>query len=163
MSSNGKSDESLAQLPEPADTTIDAWHEILGELLAKEKHGLERERAVIMAQFAQAVAEFRAQIVEMKAVVDVAVERCLEEMAERVAERLAVVRDGEPGPPGPVGRAGLVGQIGEKGNDGQQGSEGPPGRDGTSIKVGKGPPTMQAEVDAIYIDAETGDLYQFKS
>jgi predicted ABC-type ATPase len=140
MSSNGNSPDSSQPLPEPADDTISVWHEILGEIIAREKHDLKRERDLI-------VAEFRAQVVEKLAAIDVIIADKLEDLTSRNAERLAVVRDGapgEPGPPGPAGPIGLAGERGEKGERGEPGAEGQRGEKGDVGGIGEqGPQGLQ--------------------
>src|SRR5262252_1762619 len=67
------------------------------------------------------------------------------EAAQMMAERLALVRDGERGPPGRDGKDGLDG-IGERGLQGPRGEKGDiglpgvPGRDGIGIEGKMGPP-----------------------
>lgn len=66
---------------------------------------------------------------------------------------------GEKGDPGEsiVGPPGPVGEIGPKGDSGIQGLP------GKSIIVGKGPPTCDGYQGDVYLDAESGDLYELRS
>lgn len=192
---------------EPPDGTVELWQEVLGELLAQERASLKRERDLVVSQMAQAiaeggrvVAEFKnemlALVAEIRAGNDARLEARLAditrqwgELASRVAERLAVIRDGEPGaagaagadgaagPPGPPGESvvgpkgdqgepgprghpGETGGFGERGEKGDRGDVGPRGRDGSSISAGDGPPLHGGTPGALYVDAKSGDIYE---
>lgn len=41
-----------------------------------------------------------------------------------------------------------------------QPKEGPPGKDGSSVIAGVGMPTIEGRAGDVYVDTETGDLYQ---
>jgi hypothetical protein len=83
---------------------LEAMREASAHILAEEKHKFDRERAVIDAQVAATVAEVRAQIAELKC-----------QLERAVAEKLAAVRDGEPGAPGATGPKGEPGTPGRDG------------------------------------------------
>ena len=88
-------------------------------MLDTERRQWQRERLLIEAQAQATIAELRAVVVELRA-----------EVLRQVADRLAAVRDGEPGAPGPAGAAGLQGPPGEPGAAGAQGLAGAPGEPG---------------------------------
>lgn len=59
---------------------------------------------------------------------------------EPLEQRIATLKDGEPGPPGERGIDGTIGPMGmpgEKGQDGQNGLNGKDGRDGVDGKDGR--------------------------
>jgi hypothetical protein len=87
---------------------LEAMREASAHILAEEKQTWARERAVIDAQAAAAVAEVRAQIAELKS-----------QLERAVAEKLSAVRDGEPGTPGAPGATGPKGEPGTPGRDGR--------------------------------------------
>jgi hypothetical protein len=191
--------ESLPPPLEPPDDTIEIWQEVLGELLAQERATLKRERDLITAQMAQAIAEggrasaeqqtkMVALAATIKAELDARADKIEAELTRRVAERLAVVRDGAPGqrggdgadgekgeqgPPGPKGDTGEPGPQGppgkfeheqiiriEDGKPGERGPRGEPGRDGSSITIGNGPPLAAAMPGTVYVDTASGDVYE---
>lgn len=107
--------------PQTATSALDALAEELGRVVAAERREWQRERDLV-------VAELRAEIAELRL-----------KVSDLVAERLATLKDGEPGPAGeegPQGRAGERGEQGERGEagdigpEGQQGIPGPPGAPG---------------------------------
>jgi hypothetical protein len=83
-----------------SDSLLEAWSDALGEVLDTERQQWQRERSLIEAQAQATIAEVRAGVAEKLA----AFER-------QVADRLAMVRDGEPGPAGPPGPPGEKGDA----------------------------------------------------
>jgi Collagen triple helix repeat (20 copies) len=63
--------------------------------------------------------------------------------ALEINERLAAVKDGEPGLSGLPGEKGEAGESGKDGKDGEDGKEGPPGKDGQDGE--KGEPGQQGQ------------------
>lgn len=122
------------------DTTFEVWQEVLGELIAHERATLKRERDLVIAQMdkhvaetGRSVSELRTAAIEIRAEVRVVVEACLLEIKARVAERLAVVRDGAPGE---KGERGGQGEQGLPGSPGERGAPGPPGEAGPAGPAG---------------------------
>src|SRR5262245_19687724 len=195
MTSNGQSPESNDPQQEPPGILTEAWQEVFGNLLAEHRahaaHALQliEERAahklqLLEAQMQAAVSKYREEVINARS-----------ENARTVAERLALVRDGErgrpgedgadgidgrDGSPGPRGERGLTGPVGPAGpaGEGIRGERGPtgpkgergdlglpgiPGAAGNSIVVGKGMPKKEMPDGTIYLDAESGNLYEFKS
>jgi hypothetical protein len=114
-----------AGLP-PLDTDhplLDAWHEVLGELLAQHQRLWERERAKIEAEANAIIANLRAEIVTLTG-----------KFERMITERLSALRDGEPGAPGP------------------KGEPGPPGRDGRLRKVTQWSEGVHYEGDLVVCD-----------
>ncbi len=70
---------------------------------------------------------------------------------------------GEIGERGLRGDPGIVGATGAIGPQGIKGESGERGLPGISIVAGKGMPTHDMPDGTIYLDAGTGDLYQFKT
>lgn len=108
-----------------ADSTLDGWADALGRVLADQRREWDRERAL-------AIAEVRAEVAALTLRVH-----------ELVAERLAAVKDGEPGPVGERGPQGSAGERGEQGEPGERGADGSPGIEGPP-----GPPGASAELQA---------------
>src|SRR5262252_9880337 len=102
MTSNGQSNGSSQTPQESTNVYLDAWEQILSEALAAQQrqwtHEWTRDLARIEAQSQAVVAELRATIVER-----------LNGIEQRVAERLALVRDGAPGADGKDGKDGEAG------------------------------------------------------
>lgn len=132
-----KHNGSLMPQPESADVLTDAWREALSATLAEQqdtwqrewedhRRNLQREKALLEAQGAQLVAEVRAMIVEK-----------FEEFMRSVNERMALVRDGQPGKEGPEGRPGLQGEKGERGEVGLPGVPGIEGKQGPTGERGE--------------------------
>lgn len=142
------------------DLQLEAFADAAGAILAQQRREWALERAAFMAEQRALVADLRRENAELHA----ALKAVADEQVARVDAALANVKDGEPGPPGPAGPAGesIVGPQGEKGEPGES-IEGPPGPKGASIVIGSGPPNDGGNDGDVYIDAETGDLYQFRS
>jgi hypothetical protein len=98
--------------PQTATSALDALAEELGRVVAAERREWQRERDVAVAELRAEVAEFRLKVSDL------------------VAERLAAVKDGEPGPAGERGPQGAPGERGDVGEAGPEGVEGPPGEMG---------------------------------
>lgn len=113
------------------DTLREGWADALGRILADQRKEWDRDRAL-------AIAEFRAEVATLTLRVN-----------ELVAERLAAVKDGEPGPAGAEGPQGPQGAPGERGEPGGSGVDGPPGVEGPP-----GPPGAPGEPGA---KGETGE------
>jgi hypothetical protein len=133
--------------PASADAAclLDAWREALAEVLDNERREWQRERALIEAQAASVISALKAEVAGLRG-----------ELVERIAGRLAELKNGEPGPagppgqpgepatpvpgppgpPGPAGPPGDPGQPGEPGK-GEPGSPGPAGKDGAPGKLAK--------------------------
>lgn len=71
---------------------------------------------------------------------------------------------GEPGEPGRPGLdstvAGPQGPMGERGEKGIDGAPGKDGRDAAGFSVGLGQPTYGGKEGDVYLDTQTGDVYQ---
>lgn len=67
--------------------------------------------------------------------------------------------NGERGPKGENGRDGKDGKDGKNGLNGRDGVDGVDGRD---ISAGEGKPKADATVGDLYIDTDSGDLFEFK-
>jgi hypothetical protein len=132
-------DDSKNLLPAPADESLaDAWREVLAETLAqqqaewdrireRQEQQWQRERQLIEAQGARALAEMRAEMIELQHRCDTLINLRLDETGRTVSERIAVVRDGAEGLPG---RDGVDGRDGPPGPQGEQGERGPQGEQG---------------------------------
>jgi hypothetical protein len=138
MISNGKSETSLPTPIESdaGDYLLEVFRAALAEVLDTERRQWARERALIEAQAAAAMADLRAAIAAVPA-----------EMREMIAARLAELRngiDGAAGPqgqPGPAGEPGPAGDPGLAGPPGAAGLEGPPGPIGApGVRGDSGPP-----------------------
>jgi hypothetical protein len=128
--------------------TVEALHDALGQVIAEHRALWRRDRELIEAQAQATVAGLRAELVELRTAFR-------EEMQRQIAERLAALRDGdpgekgaagetgppgEPGPPGkpgPKGDPGIPGAPGSRGERGQPGDPGPKGIDGSPGKIGE--------------------------
>jgi len=132
-------------LSEPdGDILSEVVREVLADVIAAEKNQWQRERALIEAQAAQAIAEFRGQLIETRDELNRMVANTVADLQANFAARLRELRNGDPGEPGPPGQQGAPGPIGERGAPGERGDPGVPGRDGTPGEPGpigqQGPP-----------------------
>jgi hypothetical protein len=128
--SNG--DDSLA------DSLAAELNDALGQVVARVRLEFEGVHKLTAARCEALLANLRAAEVETLARVEA-----------RVAERLAVVRDGDRGMQGQEGPAGPSGPQGERGQDGKQGEAGPQGPAGAAGEPGaKGDPGGQGLVGA---------------
>jgi hypothetical protein len=82
---------------------------------------------------------YKTQIDELRAEVKILAARKYPEKGERGEPGLSIT-----GPQGPIGNPGLA------------------GRDGLSISAGKVMPSKNLKTGDLYLDSETGDLYEFK-
>lgn len=128
------------------DPLPDVLADALGRVLSRERAEWRRDRELMLAESRQAQADVRVELEVLRA--RVAETELRAEIAERerdrcAQERLATVRDGEPGPPGPPGEsiAGLPGERGEKGDPGQS-ITGPPGESIVGPTGPAGPPGL---------------------
>jgi hypothetical protein len=119
--------------PSSTDDTIFpdiVWEEALTLALAEVQRAWARDKALIVAECREAVAEVKR---EAQAAVITVRENAIREIsqsAQITAERMALVRDGERGPPGEPGAAGLAGAPGSPGDQGPPGSAGAEGKKG---------------------------------
>src|SRR5262245_53545631 len=97
-----------------SSSLLNELHDALGQIIADERRQWQRELALIEARASAVIAELRAQNLELRA----AFEAKLVEFSAKVAERLALVRDGKDG------------EHGEKGEPGEQGARGDVGEPG---------------------------------
>jgi Collagen triple helix repeat (20 copies) len=121
--------------PFSADEIIRA----VGIKLIEERQQWRRDRELIEAQATATIAELRATVAELRG-----------EVLRMVTDRLALLRDGEPGapgdqgPPGPAGVQGPSGPAGADGCPGAAGAAGPQGEPGEAGQPGpqgpQGPP-----------------------
>jgi len=126
MTSNGKHEESSPAPPPFADDLIDGWREALAEVLAEQQHQWARERALLEAQAAAIISDLRRHVTELEA-----------KVTAMVADRLALVRDGQDGVPGPVGERGEKGEQGAPGENGATGAQGNQGERGEKGDAGE--------------------------
>ena len=132
----------------PANSPLDLLAEEFGAVAGR----IERE---IRQGFEVATAKLDARI----AALELHVHKAETTRDALILERLASLRDGEPGPPGESVK-------GEKGDRGEPGESigGEKGERGSLILTGIGPPSEKVgRPDDVYIDTATGDLYEFKS
>ena len=104
------------------DVILEAWQDALAGALAQQQREWARERKLIEAEAARAIADMRKEMLELRA-----------EVADHVALRLASLHNGLPGLPGaqgPEGSAGPQGTSGPQGERGEPGSQGMPGDPG---------------------------------
>jgi hypothetical protein len=127
--------------PESPDVLLDAWREALGDVLAHERSVWQRERALIEAQAAQAIAELRTRVVELERTLETLVQQKLLAVTAMVQERLTLVRDGRDG----ASVVGPVGERGEMGLQGPPGPQGPQGERGDGIEGKAGPQGPQGQ------------------
>jgi hypothetical protein len=109
-------------------TSPRAYTEALELSLARVIADSRRELEVYRAKTEALLADARAQLVEVKA----ANAALVAELRQAVAERLATVKDGDPGRDGIDGKDGVDGKDGLPGADGKDGAPGADGRDGTN-------------------------------
>lgn len=114
------------------DFQIEAFRDALAHVIADQQKQWKRERQLIQAQAATAIAECRNAFLELQA-----------ELKDVVEVRLANLHNGAPGrdgprgergecgPPGPPGGIGERGECGATGRDGVPGPQGPAGERGT--------------------------------
>ena len=59
---------SISETPPnaPPEGILEAWYEVFGDTLARERAELQRSRQLIESQAAQSIAELRARIVELE-------------------------------------------------------------------------------------------------
>jgi hypothetical protein len=89
--------------PQDQDLMLDAWREVLGQVLHTRDNEWKQQLRAIKAESLAAVAEMRANVAETRSA-----------MEGMIAERLAQIRepaDGPRGEPGPRGEAGSPGKI----------------------------------------------------
>lgn len=128
----------------------DALRDSLGETIQILREQWERERDRMEAQSRAIEAELRAQCIERLAALEATSVQRMKDLAEMIAARLELLRDGAPGPVGPVGPVGERGErglAGEQGPAGTAGEIGPPGAPGE--KGDPGPQGERGEVGAI--------------
>ena len=173
---NESADNFDHRMPDTLVSPADLLAEELGIVAARLERDVDRKKHEIDLQVEAAILKMEKQNSEC--------EMRLMSMLRILTEKIAEIRDGKdgdvgpvgppgesiigpPGPPGPRGES-VVGQKGDKGDPGigikgDQGDCGPPGKDSQSITVGHGKPDSQTESTALYLDLDSGDLYQFKS
>ena len=133
---NENTDISLPPLDEyDGEPLLDAWRQTLAEVLVHHQKTWERERTLIQAEAAKTIAEFRAEMLEMRAT-----------MAQIVSDRIATLKDGKDGLDGDDGADGapgewIIGPRGEKGETGAIGPEGIAGPKGDCGPIGPAGPT----------------------
>jgi Collagen triple helix repeat (20 copies) len=127
MTSNGKHEESSLPPPDSADLLLDAWRQALGDTLGAERASWVRERERMQAQADAIISQTRADVVERLAQFDRIAAQAIADVTKLITERLALVRDGEPGPIGKSGEQGPQGEKGEAGQPGEKGEKGDPG------------------------------------
>src|SRR5262245_32044113 len=103
-----------------SSSLLNELHDALGQIIADERRQWQRDLALIEAQARTVIAELRAQNLELRT----ACEAKFAEFPGKVADRLALVRDGEDGAAGDKGEPGEKGEKGEKGEQGEQGPQG---------------------------------------
>lgn len=134
---------------------IDAARDSLAREIATVRHEAQREREIRDAEHRARLAELDARIASVA------------NLERQVAERLASLKDGEPGrdgvdgkdgrdgvdgAPGKDGERGVDGQPGANGRDGLDGSAGTDGKDGSdgrSVDVADLVPLIRAETEAV--------------
>jgi hypothetical protein len=97
----------------------DALRQALGQVIARERQEWKRDRELIASEAGRAIAEFKAEISELRFTIK-----------EMASERLGAVKDGRDGKDGADGRDGERGAPGERGERGEQGLQGPQGERG---------------------------------
>lgn len=128
----------------------DAAADRLVRSLVEFNREVAREKELRDSQFATRMAELETRI------------SAVSELERRLADRLATLKDGEPGRDGVDGRDGengrdgrdgidgRDGEVGKDGRDGADGTDGEPGRDGTNGRDGSdGEPGKDADPDQI--------------
>lgn len=140
----------------------DAVREALGFVIAELRREWRRELELMAAQGRERDAQARETIANLR----VENTELRAAMADQVTSRLASLRDGKDGAPGEPGRPGeaIVGPAGEKGACGDKGDPGPPGGRGNGFTAGQGFPNSDEVIPGdVYLDLETGDVYEFRS
>jgi len=130
---------------EPRALPLEALAGELGADVARLEREVRLEVAAAKADLAAALAELRAARLEAEA----CVRGALQQLADQVAARLALVKDGDSitGPQGPPGDKGEPGES----IAGPPGPEGPPGRDGESIAGPPGPEGPPGKLAAVSV------------
>ena len=129
---------------QPANMTafIDACRDSVAREIASIRREAERERELRDAQFSARMAELDARI------------SAVSELERKMADRLATLKDGEPGRDGRDGVDGKDGADGANGADGRDGTDGQNGKDGTSVTVDDVmPELMEAALEAAAVRA----------
>lgn len=126
---------SMTSLRDTLNSFTDAAAVSVARAIATVQRDAERERELREAQFAARMTELDARIAAVG------------EVERTIKERLASLKDGEPGRDGADG---LPGANGENGRDGVNGKDGEPGRDGVSLTLDDVKPMIEALVaDAV--------------
>jgi Collagen triple helix repeat (20 copies) len=117
-------ERSESFLPPPTDSDdaeilIESWRAVLGQALDHERKQWARERELIEAQAKATIAELRAEIMQLRSMIE-----------SMVSARLGALHDGAPGPQGEVGPPGPQGDPGPQGPRGEAGPQGAPGEIG---------------------------------
>jgi hypothetical protein len=114
-------------MPMPmTDTTQEALRSALGHVISQQRKQWDQQREVIEAQGRAVIAELQAKVASLEARVN-----------QVISEKMATIRNGDPGPqgipgiPGDRGETGLPGPQGLPGEPGAPGHEGPAGPAGT--------------------------------
>jgi hypothetical protein len=123
-------EKSETSLPTPigsdaAECLLEAWREVLAEVLDNARCQWQREHALAQAQTAATLADLRAEV---------AIART--DMREMAAARLAELRNGADGAPGPAGEPGAPGEPGKEGPPGACGAPGERGLPGPLGDIG---------------------------
>ena len=127
VNSTGQSSSSMP--PSATTEPYEAFADQLGRVLAQVRQQWQQERRVAQAEYAQTIAELRAEVAALTL-----------KLHLMVSERLAELKNGETGPQGPPGES-IVGPEGPAGPAGESivGPMGPPGPRGESITGPEGP------------------------
>jgi len=115
--------------PEP----VKSLREALAEVIARKEQEWRRALDLVRAEASAVVAEARASVAASRAEM-LELRSTIERMT---AERLATLKDGEPGRPGDKGEPGPEGKPGEKGEPGERGEPGPEGKPGEKGEPGE--------------------------
>jgi hypothetical protein len=105
----------------------DGFAQALGQVLADARREWAHERDMATAEHKRIVAELRAEVATLTLRIN-----------ELVTDRLAGLRDGDPGP---AGETGPIGPVGPKGDPGEEGAQGSPGERGERGERGEIGPT----------------------
>jgi hypothetical protein len=145
-------ENSEISLPQPngsdePEYVLDAFRGALAHVIADQRDQWTRERKLIEAEAGRVIAELRAEVVTLRAIV-----------TEMVQARLAEVRNGVDGINGKDGRDGEPGAVGAKGEPGDQGPIGLPGEKGDSgLEGAQGLTGPQGEPGPAGPAGETGE------
>lgn len=122
----------------------DAAADAVARAIAEAQREAARERDVREA-------EHRARVAQMEALL-----AGLEDRQRRLDERLASLKDGDPGPQGEPGQPGPPGADGRDGAPGRDGADGAPGRDGADGAEGRPGklPVARAWDDRVHYEAD---------